>query len=401
MEIWNRISYAVVFTFVILLVSLQTVRRSPNTIAFRQPTIRSLQSHLRNFTQSQQKNSDYSTPGVQPATHRPDNHTFKVLQYTRFFVRWMPTGKTLFDGCEYSNCVLTIDKKELLASDALLFHLRTMGKLPTQRLPHQKWIAAVRESPVHVGVRAAHSALFNATATYSKRSDVLHPYGRIIPGTMPTGQARLSSNKTKMAAWIVSNCGTSSKREKYVAQLKKYMEVDVYGGCGKLKCPKTKGHGPEDPCLEMIERDYRFYFSFENSVCESYVSEKLYKVLFHDVVPVVLGGADYKEMLPPNSYIDVANFSSPRLLAEYLHRVSNDDALYDSYFAWKSSFSVDVNFDKVFGCSLCEFMNRSYKKTTIVPSMGQFWSRKTYCQGSAQYYSSFLNMSDPENSVFQ
>lgn len=44
------------------------------------------------------------------------------------------------------------------------------------------------------------------------------------------------SNKTKGVAWIVSNCHSSSDREEYVIELKKYIPVDVYGKCGTLNC---------------------------------------------------------------------------------------------------------------------------------------------------------------------
>lgn len=43
-------------------------------------------------------------------------------------------------------------------------------------------------------------------------------------------------NKKKLVAWFVSNCKTPSAREKYVAELQKYVQVDVYGACGPFKC---------------------------------------------------------------------------------------------------------------------------------------------------------------------
>lgn len=43
-------------------------------------------------------------------------------------------------------------------------------------------------------------------------------------------------NKTKLVAWIVSNCDSKSGRNSYANQLKKYINVDVYGACGSLKC---------------------------------------------------------------------------------------------------------------------------------------------------------------------
>lgn len=46
----------------------------------------------------------------------------------------------------------------------------------------------------------------------------------------------LVRRKKKSVAWFVSNCFTSSERERYVAELKKYIEVDIFGTCGTLEC---------------------------------------------------------------------------------------------------------------------------------------------------------------------
>ena len=51
----------------------------------------------------------------------------------------------------------------------------------------------------------------------------------------------LVNGKTKLAAWMVSNC-FSGERKLYVDELKKYIEIDVYGGCGPLKCYDNKTH---------------------------------------------------------------------------------------------------------------------------------------------------------------
>jgi len=62
---------------------------------------------------------------------------------------------------------------------------------------------------------------------------------------------------------------------------------------------------------EMRERDYKFYLAFENSICPDYVTEKLFNTLLFTTVPIVYGGADYEAIgAPPNSYIDVRNFTS-------------------------------------------------------------------------------------------
>ena len=44
---------------------------------------------------------------------------------------------------------------------------------------------------------------------------------------------------------------------------------------------------------------------------------------------------DYKRIAPPHSYIHVDDFADAKELADYLHKLDNDDNLYNQYFAWK------------------------------------------------------------------
>ncbi len=40
------------------------------------------------------------------------------------------------------------------------------------------------------------------------------------------------SRRKKNVAWVVSHCSTFSKREEYVYELQKHIDVDVFGNCG-------------------------------------------------------------------------------------------------------------------------------------------------------------------------
>lgn len=116
--------------------------------------------------------------------------------------------------------------------------------------------------------------------SFQKDSDILLTYGRVevnhavgpSAGSPPSGR-----NKTKLVAWFASHCDTQSRREKYVTELQKYINVDVYGGCGPLECVPSSNNSRH--CYEMLERDYKFYLAFENSLCRDYVTEKLFVVL--------------------------------------------------------------------------------------------------------------------------
>ena len=80
-----------------------------------------------------------------------------------------------------------------------------------------------------------------------------------------------------------------ARREKYVKQMKKLVDVDVYGKCGKLKCSRTN----ETECYLNLEKNYKFYLSFENSICEDYVTEKYFNILGMDVIPLSFSGGNF------------------------------------------------------------------------------------------------------------
>ena len=68
------------------------------------------------------------------------------------------------------------------------------------------------------------------------------------------------------------------------------------------------------------------------------MTEKLFRTLSLDIIPVVMGGADYKKRAPPKSFIDVMDFESPGHLAEFLLELDRNDDEYLSYFWWKVSW---------------------------------------------------------------
>jgi len=159
-----------------------------------------------------------------------------------------------------------------------------------------------------------------------------------------------------------------------------YINVDVFGKCGNMTCNKEGGVSSEK-CYEMIEKKYKFYLSFENSLCQDYVTEKLFQVLQHRIVPVVYGAVNYSLIAPPHSYIDAQKFHGPKQLADYLLFLDSNEAIYNEYFSWKNHYVIEAGRENMIlnaFCKLCKKLH--YDKTPKVYSkIASHWDNDKYC----------------------
>ena len=147
------------------------------------------------------------------------------------------------------------------------------------------------------------------------------------------------TSKPGMAAAVMSACNRPSKRQEYIQQLQQAgLDVHVYGSCGK-PCP-TESSVPED-CYKELSKTYKFFLSFENSMCKDYVTEKLFGALKQTWVPVVRGGANYSIFVPERSVID-ASSHSPAELAVILREIASNETIYRSYLDWKKKFTSEL-----------------------------------------------------------
>jgi alpha-1,3-fucosyltransferase len=291
-----------------------------------------------------------------------------------------------------------MDRGLVNESDAVVFHARDLSDSdlppPGWRLPHQHFVFFLHESPAHTDLgmlrRPVFKNYFNRTMTYRRDSDVvdLHPYGRIkcldpspscVDFPRPNGPVAAETwaslpfqidlkLKNRTVAWMVSNCKTDSRRESLAGNLSLFIPVDVYGFCGNgsHQCPKGSD------CDRFLGQNYRFYLSFENSLCPDYVTEKLYRPMAHGAVPVVYGGSDYSFYLPAGSYVNAMDFDSPRSLAKHLEKLTLDDGLYSSYFRWRNRFVVDPSPSGGM-CHLCRLLGDKKTEEKMYPDIAEWW----------------------------
>lgn len=104
--------------------------------------------------------------------------------------------------------------------------------------------------------------------------------------------------------------------------------VHSYGGC-----QNNMGRSGWNK-IEVFHQ-YKFCVCMENSLAESYVTEKIYDGLVAGCLPIYYGAPDIADFVPDvNGIIDYRNFGSPAALLEELMRLSNDDAAYEAAMAW-------------------------------------------------------------------
>ena len=233
-------------------------------------------------------------------------HVKLILLYTTFFGDFwndhsslgplrplMLPGTMAFDDCEY-HCEITYERKLLPLADAVGFHgpdvQHLSNPLPNRTRTDQIWFYYILENPENCDISASLNGIFNWTMSYRQKSEIYIPYGKyksLGPGDM-VGEVDLTY-KDLFVAWMASNC-RGTERNAYVEELQKVIPVDVYGSCGKFKCPLPR----RSASCRLLLRRYKFYLAFENGNCHDYITEKYWEnALENDIVPIVMGGANY------------------------------------------------------------------------------------------------------------
>lgn len=126
----------------------------------------------------------------------------------------------------------------------------------------------------------------------------------------------------------------------------------------------------------MLDNDYMFYLSFENSLCIDYVTEKIFDIMQRNIIPVVYGGANYTRFLPPHSYINAEDFETVKELADYLQYIAKNPEEYVSYFWWRQYYSL--GYYSPF-CDLCEKLHTpNYEqKSQYFTDIQEWWMGNT------------------------
>ncbi|XP_048247331.1 4-galactosyl-N-acetylglucosaminide 3-alpha-L-fucosyltransferase FUT5-like isoform X3 [Haliotis rufescens] len=287
---------------------------------------------------------------------------------------WIRMGDVGLTDCPVE-CTLTADTAQIQMADAIIFYAVGYFRTIPVRAHGQVWIFLSLESPSYSLSQAFEKpewhGQINWTMTYRSDSDIFYPYGRVNRrgDFLTTDYTSLAEKKTKKVAWVVSHCETDSKREDYVRLLKQHIGVDTFGMCG-LPC----GNEGSFECLQMLTNDYKFYLSFENTLCLDYVTEKLFrKIMVADVVPVVRGFVNYTKYMPPKSFINADDFSTVAELGKYLNYLDKNMTAYLEYLEWRKYYFVVEKPNPT--CEVCMKLLEPEKYRNVYEDVFSWWTK--------------------------
>ena len=330
-----------------------------------------------------------------PSTSISDNTTTVVsngkiiLLWTTWFginfVKSLGNSRPITCGLNKNKCFLHGDKNISSNSSAVVFHIPEVDLLKSiifannmSRPPDQRWIFFTQESPPcikrYYEFIPYSRSLFNWTMTYKFSSDIRQSYAYVVPGKFKGGydsNRNYLENRTKTAITFISNC--VRPRLYAVMELKKHIDVDVYGKCGKSCKPN---------CFSLLPM-YKFYLAFENSICEDYITEKTYRnALNNEIVPVIISGANLSnpEVIPPNSFINGLDFERVVDLVDYMEKVGSDPQLYNRFFKWRDEWSIIDGGTHYIPCDVCNKLYEHNKCIKVYDDIEQWYSVQHDCK---------------------
>lgn len=288
-----------------------------------------------------------------------DNNTWRILWYDIPF--YLKKAVTYFEmrvqKCENVSlqCIISTNNSEIMRSNVVVFSASTLPKCPPMKRTSQTWCFNTMENgdfttwPTDVWENN-----FDWIMSYRRDAHVSRPYGKILrlDKSNDRNYSDVFRKKTKFGVWMSSHCPTLSRREEYITQLQKHIQVDTFGKCGRKMC------GVQNPnmndCLKNFARDYKFYFSFENNICRDYSTEKVFNLYEHNLslIPVVNGPPQVTEYLPKGTFLNALEFASPESLAKKLTEIGSSENLYTQYLKEKDKY-FSLNGLDIFQESMC------------------------------------------------
>ncbi|KAH8232767.1 hypothetical protein KR038_010579 [Drosophila bunnanda] len=306
----------------------------------------------------------------------------KVIMLWNEEPRLMPKGSSHME----CGCVVTSRRKNYeRAVDAIVFNAHRPYSL--------KYIAQINRTRDSLTVFAARNplslakdpplppageqSLFNLTMTYRLDShlvwsdyyfSLLNQAQRVnsfrapsehYADDMPGYEMQLVENKTstkdRLAMYFIYEVEERSMPESlYLEELRNYVSLEAYESCVGFRC-----------------KHYYFMLIFDLTACPDYVPTQMYIAMHNYAVPVLIGGGNLNNLVPPHSYISSRDFPKPKDLVAHLNHLVKTPEEYKRYFWWHSLYKLRRN--SVPYCQLCSYLQQPPKRR-IQTSFAYWWA---------------------------
>lgn len=272
-------------------------------------------------------------------------------------------------------------------------------------IAHHEWGLLHEESPKNNALFFYKEVLeqFNHTSTFKQRSHYPIPSQHITSESYllkPLAYTAAEKNQIKKeknissVVYIQSGCNPPSDRDSYIQELMKHINIDSYGKCLHNRDLEKEFQDPltmhNQNFLEFLQQ-YKFMISFENAICDDYMTEKLFRTFHVGVLPIYKGAPNVREWLPDDkSAVIVDDFANPKELAEFITYLDSNDEEYDKYFEYKKTGLMNakliknlderpwainsvyrMSFITGFECHVCDQIHRNKKANNALLFQGR------------------------------
>ncbi|XP_017028699.1 alpha-(1,3)-fucosyltransferase C [Drosophila kikkawai] len=187
-------------------------------------------------------------------------------------------------------------------------------------------------------------------------------YGDDMPGSRIQFLESHLQKKDRLAMYLIYEVDEASLPESfYLAELRKFMDLDAFDSCmGPIDC-----------------NHYHFWLIFDATACPDYVPPQMYMAMHNFIVPVLIGGGNLTNLVPPESYISSIDFPKPKDLAAHLKYLVKTPEEYQRCFWWHSIYKLRRS--SVPYCQLCSFLNQPKEErrieTTSLMNFADWWTK--------------------------
>lgn len=281
------------------------------------------------------------------------------LFYNNYFAKaekYVPHSCPLTDN---TTCVLHHSKEIAQTSDVVFRMVRFISPEIAERYHNTQLLAVLMTEAEggEYGLQQLHNA--DIRVDHHPSSEVVWSEACGLPVKKWETEPAANATQRSGIAMFTSNCA-AKWRSQYFSELMKHVDIDSYGHCLHNVDIPASHHSRRGSSFIEIGSKYRMVITFENTIEDDYITEKIGQAYKSGAIPVYWGPPQIYSWVPGNhTFIDASTFEGPEDLAKYLKRVNEEDELFQYH---TSNFDIAKTKERIYKvcpqmsviCSVCQ-----------------------------------------------